>query len=481
MRPAAYTRVFISSRRASAPYDIERIFQMNKLTKIWDNLVNGKEEEQETEFLPAILEVTETPPSPVGRMVMWSILAILVVMALWSYIGTINEVAVAPGKVIPMGQVKTVQVKNKGIINEILVKDGDIVKEGEVLVRLDPTSTGADYDSLKKRLAYFALDIDRLNAELSGTPFLPKSDPDLEARDIAAEQALYQSRTNQYRAERDAAVSAIAQREASLASEIENYKKFAEVLEIAQDKEHRLEMLVEQNAVAEFQLLEQKAQRIQYEKTADAQREILVRAEAELAEARQRLSNVDAAYNKDIMTSLVDARKQYYAIEEELKKAEEDKRLATIKAPCDGKVYNLSVHTVGGIVTDAQPLMMIVPDGATLEFEVWADNKDIGFIHRGQEAEVKVSTFNFQKFGMINAIVEEIGADAYDDSHDPAKDKKFRLLLKPLEVSMNVMGKDVMLTPGMDVTAEVKIREKRIIAYFMDPFRKYTHEALRER
>ncbi len=452
-----------------------------KIKELWDSLINGKTDERETEFLPAILEVTETPPSPTGRLVMWTILALLVAGILWACVGKINEVAVATGKVIPTGQVKTVQVKNKGIIKEIKVKEGDRVKEGDVLVVMDPTSTGADYDNLKKRAAYFSLDIDRLNAELEGKPFAPKDDPDLESRDIAAETALYQSRTSQNRSERLAAEMGVSQKQSALRAEQTNYDKYAEVLSIAQEKENRLEDLVAQNAIAEFQLLEQRSQRIQYEKTAQAQADTIAKAQAEMAEAQQKLDNVDAAYKKDVMTALVDARKNYYALEEEIKKADENNRLSTITAPCDGRVYSLAVHTVGGIVTDAQPLMMIVPDDVTLEFEVWADNKDIGFIKEGQEAEVKVDTFNFQKFGVVKADVEEISADANSDSKDPAKDKKFRLVLRPTDDNIMIFGKKAELTPGMSVNAEIKIREKRIIDFFMDPFRRYTSEALRER
>ncbi|MBR4383306.1 MAG: biotin/lipoyl-binding protein, partial [Selenomonadaceae bacterium] len=145
--------------------------------KFWKWLVHGEEREKETEFLPAILEVTETPPSPTGRLVMWSILALAVAALVWSFLGHINEVAVAAGKVIPSGQIKTIQVKNKGIIKEINVEEGQLVQEGDTLIVLDPTTTSADYDSLKKRAAYYKLDIQRLTAELTQQPFTPEEDP----------------------------------------------------------------------------------------------------------------------------------------------------------------------------------------------------------------------------------------------------------------------------------------------------------------
>ena len=430
-----------------------------KIKEIWDNFINGTEKEQETEFLPAILEVTETPPSPTGRLVMWSILTLLVVGILWSVLGHINEVAVAPGKVIPTGQVKTIQVKNKSIVKEIHVKEGQHVEKGDTLVVMDPTSTDADYDSLNKRAAYYALDIQRLEAELNGTSFSPKSDPNLELKDITAEQSLYQSRVSQHRAEMEAAANAVNQKQAALNAERVNLNKYDEMLEIAREKERRLIELTKENAISEFQLFEQTSQRINYEKTAAAQLDLINRAEAELSEAQAKLSNLDAAYKKDVMASLVESRKQYYALTEESKKADENQRLSTVVAPCSGTVYNLAVHTEGGVVTDAQPLMVIVPDGVELEFEVWAENKDIGFIKEGQEAEVKVATFNFQKFGMLTAYVDEISADSNSDKSAPEKNKRFRLLLK-LDENTLKENPDIHINPGMEVTAEIKIKEK---------------------
>ena len=253
-------------------------------------------------------------------------------------------------------------------------------------------------------------------------------------------------------------------------------------MSIAEEKERRLTDLVKESAISEFQLLEQQKETIEYSKNAQGALDELNSIRAEIAEAEQNLANVDAAYRKDIMTSLVDAKKEYYSVTEAIKKADEDARLSTIVAPTSGRVYNLSVHTVGGIVTDAQPLMQIVPEDVSLEFEVYADNKDIGFIKLGQDAEVKIETFNFQKFGMIDAKVDEISADAVNEPSDPEKNKKFKLILRPSEKNtIDVFGKETDLNVGMNVTAEIKIKEKRIIDFFLDPFRRYTSEALRER
>ncbi|MEM5770188.1 MAG: HlyD family type I secretion periplasmic adaptor subunit, partial [Bacillota bacterium] len=191
------------------------------------------------------------------------------------------------------------------------------------------------------------------------------------------------------------------------------------------------------------------------------------------------LNGIVRERDTDIMTKLVDDRRQLQAIEEELSKAKEKNRLSTITSPIAGTVQQLAVHTVGGVVTPAQALMLIVPDGAQMEIEAWVANKDIGFIFAGQNAEIKVETFNFQKYGTLDASLVEISSDAVEDKE---KGLVYRALLRTNVDNFSLAtGRTVYLSPGMAVTAEIKTRQKRIIEYFMDPFIKYRSEGLRER
>lgn len=451
------------------------------IKEFWNRLVGETKDSKETEFLPAILEVTETPPSPVGRMVMWTMIVLLIVGLLWSILGKVDEVAIANGKIIPVGQVKIVQAEDKGIIKELYVKEGDFVKAGQVLVELDTTRTGADLDQLKKQAAYYQLTLDRLNAEIAGQPFHPVKTENIEPKDLLGQQQLYNSRREQLRSQLDRIDAEIAQAGAEVESAQALKKKLADQVVIAQEMEDRMESLVESDAVALFQLLEKRASRIEYQQNLRSQEELVLKAQGALAEANERRANAIADYNKEVMTDMVEARKQQNSYLEEIKKAEETNRLATITAPVDGRVNQLAVHTVGGVVTAAQALMMIVPEDVVLEVEAWADNKDIGFIEVGQNAEVKVETFNFQKFGIVDGTVREISPDAVNDPSDKAKHSKYRLALSLDKRDIVVEDKMVSLSPGMTVSAEIKIRKKRIIDFFLDPFRQYQSEALRER
>ena len=439
-----------------------------------------KEKQQIAEFLPAVMEITEQPPSPVGRMLLWMLLGLVGIGLLWSIFGHVDEVAVATGKIIPVGQVKVVQAEDKGVIKAIHVRDGQRVKKGEILVELDQTISAADMTRMKKEVAYYSLDIARLQSEQSGAPFSPTPDANLDAKEISFQLQLYTTRMNEYRAKLAAAQATVQQQEAALLSGEAQMGKYRDLLVIARDQESRMEGLLKEDAVALFQVLQYRSNRIQMETNYTSQTAEVARLQAALAQSRQQLVSVTAERDRDIAAKLVDDRKQLGTYQEELKKAEEKNRLSKLVAPVDGRIGQLGVYTVGGVVTEAQALMTVVPDDVRLEVEAWVSNKDIGFVEVGQKAEIKVETFNFQKFGTLDAVVADMSPDAAKQS-DKDTELKYRVLLKVDKESMNVGNRNASLTPGMSVTAEIKIRQKRIIEFFLDPFRKYTSEALRER
>jgi hemolysin D len=448
------------------------------LKKIGNFITNQTKNNNETEFLPAALEVVETPPSIMGRKLLWLLFCLLGAIILWSVFGHVDEVAVAQGKIIPVGNVKVVQAEDKGVVKAIHVKEGQTVKKGDLLLELDTTMTAADVARVKKEIAYYTLEIDRLLAEQQGASFMPQKYPELEERDVQFQTSLYQSRLVEYQVKLSAAEATIRQDYASLASAKANYKMYVSLYEIAKEKEQRIESLVKEDAVAEFTLFEHKSKRIQLEQNIAAQLSEIARLEGAIAHSRETASSVNAERQRDITAKMVEDRKQLQAYNEELKKAEEKNRLARIVSPIDGQVGQLAVHTVGGIVTAAQALMEIVPDDAGLEVEAWLANKDAGFVKKGQQAEVKVETFSFQKYGTVGATVLDVSPDAVEDKE---KGRVYRILLSLDKKSFVVNDQIVPLAAGMSATGEIKVKEKRIIEFFLDPFRQYQSEALRER
>ena len=446
------------------------------LISLAKNYLDTDKKKEETEFLASILEVTETPPSPVGRMVLWTIIVFLIVGMVWLFVGEVDEVAVARGKITPTGSVKVVQSGNKGIVKEILVEEGQNVKQGDVLVVLDTTKTQADVDALKKQVAFYTMTVDRLQAEMNDAPFIVEPNELLDPKDIAAQKTLYESRRIKLNSDKNRIESVIAQQSASIASGRATQEKYNALLAVAREKEEKLNELFKSDAVSYFQLLEARQTRVEYQKSSEAMVEEILKAEAQLAEARTQLANVINTYKQETMTQLVEAKRQLDSYQEELRKANQTNEQSVITATDTGEIDGLSIFTIGGIVAEGQTLMNIVPEGAKMEVEAYVDNKDIGFIRVGQDAEVKVETFNFQKFGMLDAEVSDISADATEDERNKEKDKKYRVTLS---LENDTSGMD--LQPGMNVTAEIKIKKKRIVDFFLDPFRQYMDEALRER
>ena len=451
---------------------------MSRITSFYKAAAKNRLTARETEFLPAVLEVTETPPSPVGRMVMWTMVALVAATLSWSVLGRVDEVAVAPGKVIPAGQVKVIQAEDKGVVKNIFVRDGQQVRQGQQLLELDPTISAAELARIRKEHAYYAIEIERLEAERDGRPFEPGVYPGVDEKDVNNQKALFRSRDNEYRIKLATVESGVRQNRAALNVAAAGKEKYAALLGIAREKEQRIERLVQENAVALFVLLDHRARRMELEQNLSAQDAEIARNEWAVAQSLENLAFIKAERDREIADRLVEDRKQLLTLTEELKKAEEKNRLSRMTSPVDGRVTQLAVHTIGGVVTAAQPLMVIVPADASLLVEAWVANKDIGFVRAGQRAEVKIETFSFQKYGVIEAVVDEVSADAVEDKE---KGRVYRITLQLARSHVVIDGREVFLGPGMTATAEIKVRTKRIIEFFLDPFRQYTSEALRER
>jgi hemolysin D len=455
---------------------------MNKLKILGSKTMkkNGLRDEwtrSELEFLPAALEIVESPPSPIGRALLWIIAAFFCIAILWSIIGRVDEVAVAPGKVIPSGYSKVVQAEDKGIVRKINVSNGTAVKSGDVLIELDTVVTEADMTRLKKERDFYLMDLARLYSERDGKIFSPPEnagDP---------EEALYQrelSRTRllEFRSRIDVLRQQILMARSALENSEKQLEKFVTILPIATDQRERTEELVADGTVSLFEHQNYLQKEIEVKQELLAQEADVRRNRHTVMEAELELKRAENEWYSDISARIVDDRKQLQSVAEELIKAEEKNRLSKITAPIDGIVQQLEIHTLGAILTPAQPLMLIVPAEGSMEYEVWVENRDIGFVYAGQDAEVKVETFGFQRYGTLEGKVKSIATEAKED------EKRGLIYQAFIETSRDhyvIEGKRVQLMPGMAVTGEIKIRDKRIIEYFLDTFRRYVDEALRER
>ncbi|WP_338415212.1 HlyD family type I secretion periplasmic adaptor subunit [uncultured Sphaerotilus sp.] len=436
----------------------------------------------EAEFLPAALALQETPLSPAPRVAMWSIVAFVALALGWATVGRIDVVATASGKVVAQVGSKVVQPIETATVRAILVQEGQTVHAGQVLIELDASVAQADRTRLAGELADARLQAVRAQALLaaidSGQAPRLAGGVSLPADRLQAAQRLLTSQHQEYLARQRRIDAELARADAERQSTVEAVRKLEATLPMAERRAQDFKDLADENFISRHGYQDREQARV--EKTAD------------LATLRSRLAEIDAGRRATVdqkhelatqtrrtaLDSVNEGTQRAASLEQELAKADSHGRQMQLTAPVDGTVQQLAVRTVGGVVTPAQPLMVIVPTHETLEVEAMVENKDIGFVRVGQEAVVKVETFQYTRYGTVPGVITSVSHDAIsDDKRGLIYATRVRLDRKSLDID----GVDVALTPGMAVTVEAKLGTRRVMDYFLSPFQRAVGESLRER
>lgn len=436
----------------------------------------------EAQFLPAALALQETPVSPAPRVAMWLLIGFAVLAVLWASFGRIDVVATAQGKVVPSDRTKTIQPFEVATVKAIHVTDGQQVQAGEVLMELDATTAQADQDRLQGDLGVALLQVARGRAMLAaldsaGALILVRPDGVDQAQFDEA-QRLLAGQMAEFRAKQSRIDAETARREAELRSTQALVRKLEQTLPMATQRAQDFKNLVDQNFVSKHGYLEREQVRIELEADLANLRSRLKEIDAALREARGQRAELLAETRRVSLGSITEGQQKVAALEQDLLKADSRGKLMRLTSPVDGTVQQLAVHTVGGVVTPAQPLMVIVPRDNPLEVEAFLENKDIGFVNPNQDAEVKIETFQYTKYGTIHAKVTSVSLDAINDER---RGLVYSTRVKMGKASMNVGGTQVSLSPGMAVSVEIKIGQRRVVEYFLAPLLQHTSESLRER
>jgi len=432
-----------------------------------------KKDRLDYEFLPEAMEIEETPPSPFGRILLWAIVLLVVCAFVWSYFGKVDEEVVTRGKVIPDGMVKVIQPSETGVIRAIHVEEGQRVKEGDLLIELDPTITQAEVESSGKSLAINRSDMARLKAELRGEEILGfgKGQDKL----LLLQTDLKRAREAEHRAKVESLELVVSQKKIALQSAEESILKLVKSVELVSKQEEAYRQLAEKGYASMMEHLQRQKELVRTEKELDEQRKLADQIRDGLKEAEKNLEALKKERERSILGEIVEKERAITVLEGEFTKASRRSQLERLYSPVNGTVHGLATHTIGGVVTSAQPIISIVPDGTPLIVEAMALNQDIGFIHPGQKAELKLDTFPFQKYGTIDAELYYVSPDAQEDQKIGLV---YKVKLKPKRFTIRVKDKDVPIVPGMAVTAEIKTGERRVIEFFISPFIKYVDESL---
>lgn len=443
------------------------------------------------DFAPALLRIQRTPPAPFAGAFLRLLLAMLAALLLWAAIGKLDIVAVTEGKLVPSSYLKIVQPTEQGVVKEILVEEGQQVRQGQVLVRMDAVLATADATTLANDFYARRLAIRRIDAQLAEVALEhDSSDPaqlyapalaQYAANVVAWQNALAQERTLLEKAHLD------------MASSIEVRDKLHAVLPHYREQEAAFDKLARTGYAGRLMATDKARERIEKEQDLKSQEFILRSNATGIQQSEKKIAQITADYRRQLQAERAETAMQLEKATQELAKVQHRQGLLELKAPQAGLIKDLATHTPGTVVSPGTILMTLVPRGERLRAEVWVSNQDVGFVRPGQAVKVKLIAYPFQKYGMLDATVVQVSADATEapsantrsdalfGRDRPMGPLAFRALVELKTQALETQGVKFVLTPGMQVVAEIKLGERTLLEYLLSPLQKVLHEGARER
>ena len=440
------------------------------------------------EFAPGLLAIQESPPAKLPRAVLYSVALLFAILLAWALFGRLDIVASAEGRLVPQTYVKIVQPAEAGIVQDILVHEGEAVAAGQVLMRMDAKLTDADARAIRNEFDLKRLQLRRIDAELAGRPMKSEAgDPP----DLFAQVA------RQYAAHRQAYVDALAQEQAVLDKTRHDLRAAEEILRKLQEtvptyrrSAEAFEKLGRGGFFSPLAVEEKQRDRIEKEQDLRAQEAAVASLKSTQAASERKLAQITSSYRSELQNERVDTQSQYHRLQEESTKIGHKAWMLELRSPQAGIVKDLATHTRGTVVSPGTVLMTVVPHTDPLQAEVLINNEDVGFVHVDQRAKIKLATYPFQKYGMIDGRVIHVGPDAADGSgaapksgEDPKQlpGLRYRALVHLETQYLETDGRHMRLTPGMQVVAEIHQGSRTVMQYLLSPVQKAWQEAGRER
>lgn len=457
----------------------------SKIRDHWDGAASTP-----MDFYPPLLRLRQSPLPPFAGFLMRALLVLFGLLLLWVIFGRLDIVAVAGGKLVPQSYLRIVQPLEHGMVSEILVREGETVQAGQVLMRMDPQLTAADRRVVDNELKLKRLQLRRIDAELSGRPM--RREPGDDAVLLAQVEAQQRARRQAYQDAADAERALLAKSRQDLKAAQEIESKLKKTVPIHKETADGWAQLAREGFAGK--LLAQDRMRLYIESAQDlkAQTETVESLRAGIAQADSKLAQITSNYRQQLQNERVETQAQAQRLEEELGKHAHRAQLLELRAPQAGIVKDLATHTVGTVASPGTILMTLVPQGEPLVAEVWIGNEDVGFVRQGQAARMKLSTYPFQKYGLVEGRVRQVSADASENqgataaSVDIARNRTalpltYKTIVELDAQSLVAQGVSLALTPGMQVAAEIHLGTRSILEYLLSPVSRAFHEAGRER
>ena len=445
------------------------------------------------DFAPSLLAIQESPPARLPRAVLYLVATLFVILLLWAIFGRLDIINSADGRLVPRSYVKIVQPADAGIVKEILVHEGQSVRAGQVLLRMDAQDSEADAQSLHTQLALRSLQLRRIDAELSGHPLIPIAGdpPDL----FAQVNAQYHDRRQTYldALQQAQQASSKAQHDYIAATAVRNKLKGTQPI-----LERQLATYVDlgkKGYVGKLQVGDKQREYLENTEDLRAQEATVASLSDAVVMSGQQVSEITAKYRSDLQNERIDAEADYRKLQQDMAKQVHRTALLELKAPQAGIVEDLATHTIGTVVSAGTVLLSLVPENESLMAEVQVKNDDIGFVRPGQEVKIKLAAYPFQQYGLLEGKVQQVSPDT-SEGNDAASPKlhptssvvdqaaapaSYRALITLDHQTLDVRKQSLKLVPGMQVVAEIHQGSRTVLQYLLSPIQKTMAESGQER
>lgn len=447
------------------------MFNLNNLVQQINKIQNKIADFDDShEFKPVLSEINDSPVSPLGRVTFWIVVSLIIVIILWLILAKIDIVVSARGIVIPDGESKIIQPLDNGVISKILVKEGDFVHKGDVLMEIDPSATSPEIESIQKNLEDTLTEIKRLDASAYGNRFHTaeqnsenqKIQLDIYNSNITALQNQINIKNLELTQNNEELKSIAAEKSAKqslLKSYSEKGKRLKNVIDIIALDDY--EEIINQIKVlnADILKLDYKINELNLKST----------------QIKKEIANIKENFKSQNLEKLSDKTKTANNLKADADKIIFKNSKQIILSPCDGYIDKLFIHTEGGIVTSAQKLFSVTPVNTPLLIKAKVLNQDAGFIKEGMHSSIKIDTFDFQKYGMLEGTVKSISKNSITDEK---LGQIYEMYIIPQTLVLKAKDEQYQITTGMNLTAEVKVGRRRVIEFFIYPLIKYLDEGM---
>lgn len=435
----------------------------------------------------ALFDIQARSPSTRARLVLWSVATLFATLLTWACFAQLDIVAVAQGRLVPRTYVKIVQPAEAGIIRELLVEEGSIVRQGDVLVRLDSTLNAADSTAVIRELALERLQLRRIEAELADHELKRESRDDalLFAQVDAQRATHHQSFLDSLARESAGRERALRELEAAR----ETLRKLEDTLPSYQRSAEAYEKLAREKLVGALQADERRREALEKAQDLQSQRASTRSLESTVKEFDQRLSQLRSSYASDLNQQRLQSVTAINRLEQQSGKLQYQQGLLELRAPQAGIIKELSTTTLGAVIQPGTVILSLVPSSEPLRAEVLIENKDIGFVAVGQPVRIKLAAFQFQKYGMLDGVVKTISADATtkpersssSEERSASGEPAFKVLIDLRDQQLRTGDLVLPAVAGMQVAAEIVEGKRSVLEYLLSPVQRIASESAMER